>query len=216
MFDLEKKISDWRQQMLAAGIRSPVPLEELEIHLREEIERQMKAELNGQEAFEFSLKQVGLPEMLEVEFDKNERIFMSQSMKTTAGIIGLVVGMALVVPGTMQLRHELVMATSRLGLWMLGWAMVSASAILLQRMLWPKLFKVELENVQLERWKQGLKIGAGITVLLMGAALWLPAATQAVQNNAVNFEAICFLTFGGALLITGAVVTFCPYKKRAA
>ena len=35
MFNLEEKISEWRKQMLAAGIRSPVPLEELEIHLRE-------------------------------------------------------------------------------------------------------------------------------------------------------------------------------------
>ena len=39
MFDLEQSITNWRKQMLAAGIKSPVPLEELEIHLREEIER---------------------------------------------------------------------------------------------------------------------------------------------------------------------------------
>jgi len=37
MFSLEKSISEWRRQMLAAGIKTPVPLEELEIHLREEI-----------------------------------------------------------------------------------------------------------------------------------------------------------------------------------
>ncbi len=42
MFDLEESIADWRKQMLAAGIKSPVPPEELEIHLREEIERQMQ------------------------------------------------------------------------------------------------------------------------------------------------------------------------------
>ena len=52
MFDLEQSIADWRQQMLAAGIKTPVPLEELEIHLREEIERQMKSGLNEQDAFE--------------------------------------------------------------------------------------------------------------------------------------------------------------------
>jgi hypothetical protein len=33
--------------MLAAGIETPLPLEELEIHLREEIERQVKSGLNG-------------------------------------------------------------------------------------------------------------------------------------------------------------------------
>jgi len=37
MFDLEQAIIAWRQQMLAAGIKSPVPLEELENHLRDEI-----------------------------------------------------------------------------------------------------------------------------------------------------------------------------------
>ena len=41
MFDLEKSIKDWRWQMFAAGIETPVPLEELEIHLRDEIERQI-------------------------------------------------------------------------------------------------------------------------------------------------------------------------------
>ena len=39
MFDLEQAIAGWRRQMLAAGIQSPVPLEELGIHLRDEIER---------------------------------------------------------------------------------------------------------------------------------------------------------------------------------
>ena len=43
MPDLEKSIAEWRRQMLAAGIKTPVPLEELEIHLREEIEQQMKS-----------------------------------------------------------------------------------------------------------------------------------------------------------------------------
>jgi hypothetical protein len=40
MFDLEKSIPEWRQKMFAAGI-SAVALEELESHLREEIEQQI-------------------------------------------------------------------------------------------------------------------------------------------------------------------------------
>jgi len=32
MFNLEQAIADWRQKMLAAGIETPVPLEELELH----------------------------------------------------------------------------------------------------------------------------------------------------------------------------------------
>ena len=62
MFDLEKEIADWRRQMLAAGIKTPVPLEELESHLREDIERQMKSGLNEQKAFEVSVQRIGQPQ----------------------------------------------------------------------------------------------------------------------------------------------------------
>jgi hypothetical protein len=51
MFDLEPVIAEWRKQMLAAGIKTPVPLEELEIHLREDIEQQMKTGLSAPAAF---------------------------------------------------------------------------------------------------------------------------------------------------------------------
>ena len=43
MFDLEKDITGWRREMLGAGIKMPTPLGELEIHLREEIERRIKS-----------------------------------------------------------------------------------------------------------------------------------------------------------------------------
>jgi hypothetical protein len=73
MFDLEQSIAAWRRQMLAAGIKTPVPLEELESHLREEIGRQIKSGLPGQEAFEISTRQIGQPETLRVEFMKTAR-----------------------------------------------------------------------------------------------------------------------------------------------
>jgi len=37
MFNLDEAISEWRKQMLAAGIKTPVPLEELETHLRDNV-----------------------------------------------------------------------------------------------------------------------------------------------------------------------------------
>ena len=58
--------------MLAAGIKTPVPLEELEIHLREEVERQMKSGFNKQNAFEISVQRIGRADALEVEFKKVE------------------------------------------------------------------------------------------------------------------------------------------------
>jgi hypothetical protein len=71
MFNLEHAIADWRQQMLAAGIKTPVPLDELESHLREEIERQMKSGLEQQDAFSSAVQKIGLHDILKMEFAKN-------------------------------------------------------------------------------------------------------------------------------------------------
>lgn len=70
MFDLEKSIAGWRRQMLAAGIKSPAPMEELEAHLREEIERQIRSGSGVREAFEISARQIGCPDTLKAEFEK--------------------------------------------------------------------------------------------------------------------------------------------------
>src|ERR1700729_2834437 len=70
MFNLEQSIADWRKQMLAAGIKSPVPLEELEGHLREEIEEQVKLGKNEQQAFEATVLQIGRGRELQTEFAK--------------------------------------------------------------------------------------------------------------------------------------------------
>src|ERR1035438_621131 len=72
MFDLEKSIADWRKQMLAADIQTPVPLEELEIHLREEIERQLNSGANEPRALEIAMQKIGNAKMLKDEFGKNK------------------------------------------------------------------------------------------------------------------------------------------------
>jgi hypothetical protein len=70
--NLEANISAWRRQMLAAGIKAPVPLEELEIHLREEIERRMKSGLGEQEIFNSAVQKIGQGKALKDEFKKME------------------------------------------------------------------------------------------------------------------------------------------------
>ncbi len=70
MFDLNQAIGEWRQQMLAAGIQTPVPLEELEIHLREEIEQRMQSGADEQKAFAMASAMIGQPEPLKSEFKK--------------------------------------------------------------------------------------------------------------------------------------------------
>jgi hypothetical protein len=84
MFELEQSISAWRRKMLAAGIKTPVPLDELESHLREEIERQMQLGENAQQAFEVAVARIGRAEVLKAEFAKAKgRLSFSGDNKST-------------------------------------------------------------------------------------------------------------------------------------
>jgi hypothetical protein len=74
MFNLEQSIAKWRQQMLEAGIQSPVPLEELESHLREEIEQQLKLGISAQTAFQNAAGRIGPGNSLKTEFKKAGRL----------------------------------------------------------------------------------------------------------------------------------------------
>jgi hypothetical protein len=118
MFDLEQAISGWRQQMLTAGIKTPVPLEELKIHLREDIERQMKSGLSAQQAFGIAVKKIGQALELKREFKKVSAPMEMQKIIKLAGVI--CVAVALFCPLFMflpfLLAHELSLMTKMLGL----------------------------------------------------------------------------------------------------
>ena len=73
MFNLEPSIAEWRKQMLAAGIKTPVPLEELESHLREDIEQQVRSGINAEPAFAAAVQRIGQPGALKTEFKKGCR-----------------------------------------------------------------------------------------------------------------------------------------------
>lgn len=102
--NLENKISEWRKQMLAAGIKSPVPLEELENHLRDELEQQMKIGLSVQTAFPIAVEKIGRGIMLQNEFKliapsttaRNWRFFEICFLASTL-LIPLVIGMQIFV-----------------------------------------------------------------------------------------------------------------------
>jgi hypothetical protein len=81
MFDLEQSISKWRRQMLAAGIGTPVPLEELENHLREEIEQRIKSGKTVPLAFETAVQEIGKANMLKAEFEKVDGTKVTRTLK---------------------------------------------------------------------------------------------------------------------------------------
>jgi hypothetical protein len=81
MFNLEQSIAEWQKQMLAAGLKTAVPLGELENHLREDIAQQMKSGLGEQEAFNSAVQNIGKPQMVQTEFAKVEQTQKTRDQK---------------------------------------------------------------------------------------------------------------------------------------
>lgn len=72
MFNLEQAIAKWRRRMCAAGIKTPVPLDELENHLREGVEQQTRSGADPEQAFHRMVERIGAAGKLEEEFGKIE------------------------------------------------------------------------------------------------------------------------------------------------
>ena len=70
MIDLENTIEAWRRQMAAGGIKSPAVLDELESHLRDDVEEQVRSGANAPEAFGNAVQRLGQAALLEIEFEK--------------------------------------------------------------------------------------------------------------------------------------------------
>jgi hypothetical protein len=70
MFDLETSITEWRRQMLAAGLKTGRRLDELESHLREEISALKSAGASEAVAFEQAVARLGSPHSVSTEFNK--------------------------------------------------------------------------------------------------------------------------------------------------
>ncbi len=70
MFNLERAITEWRRQMLAAGIKTPEALKELQTHLRDDVEHQIRSGLSVEQAFDTAVQQLGSASELKAEFAK--------------------------------------------------------------------------------------------------------------------------------------------------
>jgi hypothetical protein len=123
MFNLEYAIAEWRRQMISVGIKKSVVLDELESHLREDAECRIQRGAGAQDAFQKATQQFGQLERLKAELDKteiNERKFMKRGLIIGAGIIGVMVGMALVMPAVAQYRQIGVMRNGEPWLFLIG------------------------------------------------------------------------------------------------
>jgi hypothetical protein len=85
MFNLNQAITEWRQQMAVGGIKTPAVLDELESHLREEIERQMRSGTSERPAFEVAVRKIGPVNALKNEFKKSTAgVILEKCMFATA------------------------------------------------------------------------------------------------------------------------------------
>ena len=71
MFDLDRAIAGWRRQMSAAGLASSESLDELESHLRDDVEMRMRSGLTAEQAFAAAVHEIGSAKSLKCEFEKN-------------------------------------------------------------------------------------------------------------------------------------------------
>src|SRR3954464_359704 len=70
MFDLNQSIAAWRRQLAAGGIQAPEVLDELESHLRDDVEQQTRSGVSADRAFEIAVARVGRVDVLKMEFTK--------------------------------------------------------------------------------------------------------------------------------------------------
>jgi len=70
MFNLEHAIAEWRQEMTEIGIKDEEYLNELESHLRDQVEQLIARGLTAEHAFKKAAEQIGSARLLKDEFSK--------------------------------------------------------------------------------------------------------------------------------------------------
>jgi hypothetical protein len=88
MFDLERFVAEWRRQMAERGLRDSDIIDELESHVREEFEAQVRAGLAAEDAFTKAAQRVGHADVLTKEFANSFTMFdkLKSVVLTLAGI----------------------------------------------------------------------------------------------------------------------------------
>jgi hypothetical protein len=130
MRDLDQAVSEWRRQMTAAGVSNPEVLDELESHLREDVEQQMRSGSNVQEAFDTAVERMGQASSLQVEFGKvgtwaePAKPSWLRASLLGVGILSGIYYVGLVAYGL--LKHDMILWQKVLGLSALGVTVVLA------------------------------------------------------------------------------------------
>src|SRR5262245_43327137 len=120
MPDLEQQIAEWRQQMIAGGIKSCDVLDELESHLRDDIERQVRSGTDAPQAFHAAIGRLGTAAALRSGFAKAGRDFRKRMSIILVGIAAVSTGASVILGGLAEYRHSQVWNVDIVGPMMFG------------------------------------------------------------------------------------------------
>src|SRR4051812_33857381 len=92
MFNLDKSITEWRRQMSAGGVKNSTVLDELESHVREDVERQTRCGSDAQKVFEGAVQKIGPASALKNEFKKSTAATIAEKMMIAVAVLVLAFG----------------------------------------------------------------------------------------------------------------------------
>jgi len=92
MLNLEQSIAEWRRQMSAGGVKNSAVLDELESHLREDMERQIRSGIDAQKAFAAAVQKIGPASALKNEFNKSTATAILEKLMLAAAVLILAFG----------------------------------------------------------------------------------------------------------------------------
>ena len=119
MFDLEKQIKDWRQQLLQRESVGAADVDELESHLRETVE-ELGSVVRPDEAFLLASRRVGSPDAIALEFSKinGARTWTRRTQWMLAGYLVMSFGLGLL--GTLSRGAMTLAAMLDMPVWLAG------------------------------------------------------------------------------------------------
>jgi putative ABC transport system permease protein len=74
MFDLEKRIKEWKKTLLKHDVFEDGEIADIELHLRDAYQARLKTELNEEAAFQKAVAQVGPAQNIAAEYNKNRLV----------------------------------------------------------------------------------------------------------------------------------------------
>jgi len=92
MFNLDQAITEWRRRMIAGGIKAESILDELESHLREDVERELRSGPDAERAFAAAVRKIGPASALKNEFKKSTAGVVAEKLMFAGAVFVLAFG----------------------------------------------------------------------------------------------------------------------------